>query len=134
MKTSDMIQSPFLKKEDFATPTILTIKRVSLEQVVKGEEKWVLFFNEKTKGLVLNKTKIKLLEGGYGDDTDLWIGKKVRLSFDPTVAFGGETVGGVKLEVSKGASKPATPAPAPAAPVVPVTPAGDFQDDSDIPF
>jgi hypothetical protein len=113
MKTSDMIQSPFLKKEDFPTPTVLTIKRVSLEQVVKGEEKWVLFFNERTKGLVLNKTKIRLLEAGYGDDTDHWTGKKVRLSFDPTVAFGGEVVGGVKLEVSKALR---------ATPLVPVTP------------
>jgi hypothetical protein len=114
MKTSDMIQSPFLKKEDFTTPTILTIKRVSLEQVVKGEEKWVLFFNEVVKGLVLNKTKIKLLEAGYGDDTDMWIGKKVRLSFDPDVSFGGEIVGGVKLEISKG--KPAKAAPVVVAP------------------
>lgn len=129
MRTADMIQSPFLKKEDFMTPTILTIKRVSLEQVVKGEEKWVLFFNEKTKGLVLNKTKIKLLEGGYGDDTDMWTGKKVRLSFDPTVAFGGETVGGIKLEVSKAAS-----APVPVKPVAVVATAPVESFDQDIPF
>jgi len=123
MKTSDMIQSPFLKKEDFPSPTILTIKRVSLEQVVKGEEKWVLFFNEKTKGLVLNKTKIRLLEAGYGDDTDHWTGKKVRLSFDPSVSFGGEVVGGIKLEVSKSVAPKATPL-VPVTPVVAIEPIG----------
>jgi hypothetical protein len=125
MKTSDMIQSPFLKKEDFATPTILTIKRVSLETVVKGEEKWVLFFNEKAKGLVLNKTKIKQLEAGYGDDTDLWVGRKVRLSHDPNVMYGGQAIGGIALEISKG--KPVQPAP-----VAP--PPADEADDETIPF
>ena len=126
MKTSDMIQSPFLKKEDFEKPTVLTIKRVSLETVAKGEEKWALFFNEKAKGLILNKTKIKQLEAGYGDDTDDWIGKRVRLSFDPDVTYGGQVIGGIKLEISKAA--PAKPAPKPAAPVA------EDEGDSEIPF
>lgn len=106
MKTSDMIQSPFLKKDDFPQPEILSIKRVSLEQVVKGEEKWVLFFNEKSKGMVMNKTKIKILEVAYGDDTDEWIGKKCRLSHDPSVMYGGQAVGGIKLEVPAQKKKP----------------------------
>lgn len=127
MKASDMIQSPFLKKEDFPQPTVLTIKRVSLETVVKGEEKWVLFFNEKSKGLVLNKTKIKQLTAGYGDETDLWVGRKVRLSHDPNVMYGGEAIGGVALEISKG--KPVQAAPAPVAP-----PADDGMDSVEVPF
>jgi hypothetical protein len=85
MKASDLFPSPFLKKESFPVPTILTIKRVSMESVAKGEEKPVLFFNEMAKGMVLNKTKTKLLEASFGDDTDTWTGRKVRASLDPDV-------------------------------------------------
>ena len=114
MKASDMFPSPFLKKEDFPTPTVLTIKRVSMETVVKGEEKPVLFFNERAKGMVLNKTKTKVLEASFGDDTDGWVGKKIRLSLDPDVRdLTGNIVGGIKLECSKGKPPVAVQQPAP---------------------
>ena len=120
-----MMPSRFLKRQDFEKPLVYTIKHIALEEVAKGEEKWCLYFLEVVKGLALNKTKIKLLESGYGDDTDNWIGKKVRLSDDPTVDFGGKIVGGIKLECSK--AKPAKAAPKTVAEIVP-------DDSDDIPF
>jgi hypothetical protein len=85
-----------------------------METVAKGEEKPILFFNEKAKGMVLNKTKCKLLEAAFGDDTDTWTGRKVRASIDPDVRdLAGNIVGGIKLECSKGKAEPPKPAPAP---------------------
>lgn len=124
MKTSEMIQSKFLKKEDFETPRVLTIKDCSLEEVGQGDTRWVLFFKEVQKGLVLNVTKIRQLETAYGDDTDGWAGQKVKLSHDPNVAFQGKIVGGVALQTPKGAAPAPKPAPAATA---------DF-DDAEIPF
>jgi hypothetical protein len=125
MRTSDMIQSKFLKKEDFATPAVLTIKNCTLEKVGnRGDERWVLWFNERTKGLTLNVTKIKQIEAAYGQESDHWIGKKVRLSIDENVMFGTEKVGGIRLETPKSASAPPVNPPPPADP--------DFDDD--IPF
>lgn len=126
MKTSQMIQSKFLKKDDFPSPEVLTIKDCSLEEVGKGDSRWVLFFKEKTKGVVLNVTKIKQLENAYGDDSDGWIGKKVKLSHDPTVMMGTQQVGGIKF-----AFPPNLPPVQPRAPA-PAQAAGDFDDD--IPF
>jgi hypothetical protein len=126
MKTSQMIQSKFLKKTDFPSPEVLTIKDCSLEEVGKGDERWVLYFREKTKGVVLNVTKIKLLEGAYGDDTDQWVGKKVKLSHDPTVMMGTQQVGGIKLMVPSNLPKTPVKEPEPAA-------AGDDFND-EIPF
>ena len=80
MKTSQMIQSKYLKKDDFPQPEVLTIKDCTLEEVGKGDTRWVLWFKEKAKGVVLNVTKIKQLETAYGDDSDNWNGKKVKLS------------------------------------------------------
>ena len=127
MKTSEMIQSKFLKKEEFDTPRVLTIKDCSLEEVGNGDTRWVLFFKEVQKGLVLNVTKIRQLEAAFGDDSDQWMNQKVKLSHDPNVAFQGKIVGGIALQTPKG-QKTAPPPPAPK------TDEDPGFGDSDIPF
>lgn len=121
MKTSEMIVSKFLKKEDFPQPTILTIRGVAIEEVGRGDTRWVLYVNERTKGIILNITKIKQLEQAYGDESDNWSGKKVKVSHDPTVMMGQQVVGGMKFEFP---TRPAVQAPPP--------PAQDFNDE--VPF
>lgn len=111
MKTSDMIQSKWLKKEDFPQPTVLTIKGCTLEEIGGEDTKWVLWLQERPKGLVLNVTKIRQLEAAYGHDTDHWVGNKVKLSHDPTVMYAGKMIGGIKLTTS---TKVPVPAPQPA--------------------
>lgn len=114
MKTSQMIQSKFLKKEDFPAPEVLSIKHVALEEVGRGESRWVLYFREKAKGIVLNATKIKQLEARYGDDTDDWTGQRVKVEHDPTVMMGTQVVGGIKFTMPSGnAPRPAAPPPPP---------------------
>jgi hypothetical protein len=125
MKTSQMVQSKYLKKEDFPQPEILTVKFVSLEEVSKSDSRWVVYFLEKTKGIILNITKIRQLEAGFGDDTDNWIGKRIKVSNDPTVMMGQQVVGGIKFALPSKAVGAAPPPPPP-----PVH--NDFDDD--IPF
>ena len=48
-KTSEMIVSKFLKKEDFDEDQICTIKTVKLEEVAQGETKWILYFIQHSK-------------------------------------------------------------------------------------
>jgi hypothetical protein len=111
-KTSEMIQSKYLKKEDFPAPRVLTIKDCSLEEVGRnGETKWVLFFKEVAKGCVLNVTKIKKLESEYGDDSDGWTGKRVKVWNNPNVMFGMERVGGLDFIMPSEAKKPVEPPP-----------------------
>jgi len=124
MKTSQMVQSKFLKKDDFPTPEVLTIKDVTLEEVGRGDTRWVLWFKEKAKGIVLNVTKIKQLEATYGDESDAWNGRKVKVLHDPTVMMGTEMVGGIKFIMPSNVA-PAPPPPPP--------PADDFGD-TEAPF
>ena len=113
-KVSEMIVSKFLKKEDFDEDMVATIKGVKLEDVGnQGEQRWVLYFRELAKGLVLNVTTIRVLEGAYGDDSDGWVGKRVQIYVDPSVSFQGRMTGGLRLRVSK--AKTPAPAPAPVA-------------------
>lgn len=126
-RVSEMIQSKFLRKEDFDEDAIVTIKNVSLEEMPGGSDtKWVVHFNELPKGLVLNVTAIRVLEAAFGDDSDGWIGKRIKVYVDPNVSFQGKIVGGLRIQTPKknGAAKPA-PAPI-------QKPAEDFNDD--IPF
>lgn len=126
-KVSDMIVSKFLRKEDFEEDRVMTIKTVKLEDMPgdDGQQKWVLYFREDAKGMALNVTSIRVLEKAFGDDSDMWVGKRVMVYVDPNVSFGGRVVGGLRLRAPKGQ---AAVAPATKAPVV-----DEFADD-DIPF
>lgn len=126
-KVSDMIQSKFLRKEDFEEDRVMTIKNVKLEDMPgdDGQQKWVLYFREEAKGMALNVTTIRVLEQAFGDDSDQWIGNKVKVYVDPNVSFGGRVVGGLRLRTPK--QGPKTPPPQPA-------PATDDGFDDDIPF
>lgn len=128
MRTSDMIKSNFISRAEVknAGQMILTVIDCTMEKV-GSDDKWVLWFNEHPKGLSLNNTKIRLLEAAYGDDSTYWNGRRVRLTFDPTVTMAGQVVGGIKLTcstagvtaaraaaggpVARSAAPPGTPAP-----------------------
>lgn len=130
-KVSDMIQSKFLRKEDFDEDRIMTIRGVKLEDMPgdDGQQKWVLYFREEAKGMALNVTSIRVLEKAFGDDSDMWVGKKVKVYVDPNVSFGGKVVGGLRLMPPR---TPKAPAPPPQEERAPVTSDDDFSDD--IPF
>jgi hypothetical protein len=125
-KVSDMIVSKFLRKEDFEEDRVMTIRGVKLEDMPgdDGTQKWVLYFREDQKGMALNVTSIRVLEKAFGDDSDMWVGKKVKVYVDPNVSFGGRVVGGLRLMPPKTAKAPEK-SPEPAS-------AGEFDDD--IPF
>jgi hypothetical protein len=115
VRTSDMIKSKFWRAADVqgVAPMVFTISSVTEELLGRGahqDVKCFLWFVEHLKGLQLNKSRVRVLEAAYGPDSDLWVGKRVRLSFDPTVEFGGRAVGGVKLQTPPGVVYAAVPA------------------------
>jgi|TARA_Y100000310_G_C20386959_1_gene670892 hypothetical protein len=71
-----------------------------------GEEKFILYL-EDSKPLVLNKTNINRVVAAFGsNDADDWVGKSIIAYCDPTIEFGSEIVGGIRLRaVPKSASK-----------------------------
>lgn len=112
-KTSEMIQSKFLRKEDFEEDQLCTIRGVRLEDVGNtGEQRWVIYFKEHQKGMVLNVTSIRVLEAAFGDDSDDWKQKTVTVYVDPNVSFQGRVVGGLRLKPPAKAKQAAKAAPA----------------------
>lgn len=141
-RINEMLPSKYLKKEDCEPALLLTIRDVVREQVGMGddlEDKWICYFEEKEKGVVLNSTNMRLIEMVTGsDDSDDWIGKKIVLYNEPNVSFAGKLTGGIRVRAPKvpkpgpGAYKGKNPVgsrgdPAPNEPL-------PAEADSDVPF
>jgi hypothetical protein len=102
-KTSEMIQSKYLKTADVPDPVIVTVVKVGKVNLAKEdaapEYKWAIRFKEFEKPMVLNSTNIKICEKILGsDNTDEWVGKEIVLFTDENVSFQGELVGGLRFK------------------------------------
>jgi len=138
MKTSELKQSKYLKKEDCGDDgilvTIVGLKQENVAMEGKPDDlKYVLTFQE-CKPMVLNGTNSQLIEKALGsDETDDWHGKKIVLFHDENVSFGGELVGGIRCDVARTKRYHAKQEHAPAA-ARPGRPPPPAFDDSDVPF
>jgi len=116
----------------------VTIESVIVENVAgpqsPEEKKPVLYFVGKEKGLVMNKTNANTVSAVYGDETDDWIGKTIKL-YVAKVQFKADMVDAIRINVSRDAGRPqAAQAPARSQPRAAATvPADDspFADDAD---
>ena len=109
MKIDDLIPSKYLKQSDVPEDTLVTVKELKKQNVAQQDEeaeyKYIIFFEEFPKGMVLNSTNIKRMGKALGNDTDMWIGGKVVLYVDPNVEYGGNVTGGLRIRASR---KPST--------------------------
>jgi hypothetical protein len=102
MKISKFKKSNFITKDDVDPEVTATISEVLEENVAKEgmppDFKAVAHFAELDKGLVLNWTNLQIIAQAMGsEDTDDWPGGKIVLWFDPSVAFQGKLVGGIRV-------------------------------------
>ena len=110
MKASEFFPTRFISPLDVAQlgkPRTFTVVTLSIEDVYRknGPEKVpVVYFSECRKGMVLNKTRNDDLIKMFGDETDDWEGKKVRLMADYINAFG-EQVLTIRVLPSNGDEK-----------------------------
>lgn len=103
MRIGEMKESKYIKKEDVGEAgKTLTIREIKHENVAgegKPEEmRYIMFFKEAQKGVVLNWTNLQLAAQICGsEDTDDWTGKAIHLYEDPSISFAGKIVGGVRF-------------------------------------
>lgn len=93
MNANEMFPSKYLKASDLGDHTpVVKISRVGVETLGSDEEKEnkpVIYFDGKDKGLVCNKTNWNTLIDLFGEETDDWIGSKIKL-MTAEVAFKGK--------------------------------------------
>ena len=96
MKISSAFPSNYLKAADLQDRNVMVkIDRVDMEKIGE-DEKPVLYFVGKTKGMVMNKTNASNIANVYGDDTDDWHGQEVVL-FSAMVDFQGKSVEAIRV-------------------------------------
>ena len=81
MKGSEVFPSRWLKADDLGDnePTVI-ITRVQMEDITEKEQKPVIYFKGKQKGMVCNKTNWNRIAYIHkSDDSDDWGGKEITL-------------------------------------------------------
>jgi hypothetical protein len=114
MKTDEMFQSNYIKAEvDLMKKVKGKLRPKDLDVTIVGctseefqgdegelTQKYILYFEETPKGLVLNKTNFKALMKVHPvDDTDEWIGEQITL-FAQEVSFRGDMVWGTRIRLA----------------------------------
>lgn len=94
-----MFPGTYLKAGEYdERGTVHTISECRQEEVGTDKElKWVVYFHDAGKGLVLNKSNAEALLDMLGEDLDAWSGKKVEVYHDANVSYGGKRVGGLRV-------------------------------------
>ena len=93
----------YLKHQDLqGQDMVLTIDRVTREGIKEKDgsekKKFILYFKEVEKGLVLNATNMNTLYAVLkSDESDDWIGKRITLYEKEDVEFGGKLVSAIRI-------------------------------------
>ena len=107
MNINSAFPSNYLKASDLGeAQPVVTIDRVTVEPVGRDKEmKPVVYFQGKTKGIVLNKTNSKkIAEIAESHETDDWAGVQIKL-YATEVEFSGEQVEAIRIKAPKQTAK-----------------------------
>ncbi len=98
MNIDSTFPSTYLKAADLQGRPVRVIMRNVVMETVGTDQKPILYFEGKTKGLVVNKTNATTIAYAYGKDTDDWAGGEIEL-FMAMVDFQGRTVEAIRVRV-----------------------------------
>lgn len=121
MNLDDLFPSKFLSQNDVPQPIVLTIARLTQEEMKdKGatSKKPVVYFVEGMKPWILNKGNAKRIAALHGSDIAAWTGKRIEVYTDPMVEFAGEVVGGLRVRAPSQQQQQPAPAQFQPAPVM----------------
>lgn len=97
MKGADIFPSNYIKADDLKGrdhPVVIADAKI---EKLGNDQKLVLYFQGKDKGMVCNKTNFGRIAYLYGDETDDWVGKEIVLTSE-FVEFQGRTVKGLRIK------------------------------------
>lgn len=141
MHLDDLRSSKFLKRSDVGRGVLVTIKKLTTENVAKEGEppdfKHVAWFVELEKPLVLNGTNGQIIASINGHESDIdknWPGTRVVLYDDPNVAYKGRLVGGIRIRAPRQEVRLPPPPPPPPPPAELPEIAPSVVADEDLPF
>lgn len=138
MLITEAFPSKYISAADLQGRSVrVFIARVEMGQFNDGKSKPIVFFQNKQKGMALNKTNANTIMNSYGPDTNNWAGAEIEL-FPAEVDFQGKMVQAVRVRVPPRQPAQATAArptqPAQQRQAVQTAPQSEPPFDDDIPF
>ena len=123
MKISEAFPSKFLSAADLLSREVqLVIREVVLEKVSSdGDKKPCLYFKDRLKGMIVNKTNASAIAAVYGDEMNHWSGKAIVL-YATQVQFQSKMVDAIRVRVPAPPSAPQAPVQQAAPPLPPAPP------------
>lgn len=98
MNINEAFPSKYIKSADLQGRVAkLKIGSIGYEQI-GNDNKLVMYFQGKEKGMVLNKTNARTIADQFGDDTDNWTGADIEV-FSMKVDMQGRMVDGLRVRV-----------------------------------
>lgn len=128
MKAADVFTSKYLTYADLRGRDVtVTIDRVEMVSMPDGQRKPAVFFQNKDRGLVLNKTNFNTIAEATGiDDSDNWSGKQITI-YPSETEFQGRMVDCIRVRRNRGSAQEWQAPPQQTEPISP-------DDDESIPF
>lgn len=96
MNINDAFPSNYLKAADLKGQVVTVVMANVAHEKIGDDDKLILYFDGKDKGLVLNKTNANNIAAIYGPETDSWRGQKVALA-TAWVDFQGRSVEAIRV-------------------------------------
>ena len=97
MKLNEVFPSNYVKADDLKGRDVTVVISGATMEKLGNDQKLVLHFQGKDKGMVCNKTNANRIAYLYGEDTDGWVGKEIVLVSE-FVEFQGKTVKGLRVK------------------------------------
>jgi arabinogalactan endo-1,4-beta-galactosidase len=105
MNINDQFPSKYLKASDLQGRNV-TVKMARVEhEKIGDDEKPILYFQGKERGVVLNKTNANNIAAIYGYETDDWYGKEITL-VEAMVDFQGKSVPAIRMKAPPRSAPP----------------------------
>lgn len=99
MKMDAMFPSKYISAADLqGKQAKVTIQKVTMEQLEEATEKPILYFKDRQKAMVLNRTNASTIAEAFGPDTDDWLGRDIVLG-TAKVSFQGRLVDAVRVSI-----------------------------------
>jgi hypothetical protein len=100
MKINDAFPSKYLKAEDLqGRPATLRMGE-ALPEMLDGEQKIILYFQGKKKGLVLNVTNAKKIAEVHGEETNDWYDRTIEI-YPTETDYAGKTVPCIRIRAAR---------------------------------
>ena len=101
MDMTQFVTGNYLGKDDIdVTGQDITITEIKIEQVKDEPRPVLISLTSGLKPWILNKTNINILSALFGTESTAWHGKTINIYNDPTITFGGQVTGGLRVRMS----------------------------------